>query len=414
MRSAAIRNILVTLFVPAVLCACVATSDSTGGSSVPAMTEEAATPETSVDEMLQRMTVRQKVGQLFMVRPDALDLSLSQKEIDNDKASGVKELTDAMRQTLEIYPVGGICQFGKNISTPEQITAFNAELQAASEIPLLIAVDEEGGSVARLANNPNFTLPLYESAAAVGASGREETARQMGQTIGSYLRKYGFTMDFAPVADVWTNPDNTVIGTRAFSQNAGTAAAMAAAMGQGLQEEGILPTFKHFPGHGDTAEDSHNGLAYTYRTREEMEQCEFLPFLQPAVQEEPLGPYAIMVGHIVAPQLGTGDTPSSLSYSVVTELLRQDLLADRQVLVITDSLAMGAITTQYDPGEAALQAFEAGNDILLMPCGLEEAFETIVAAVENGTLSQERLDESVTRILRFKQQYAGLLAAATE
>lgn len=367
-----------------------------------------------MEGLLQRMTLRQKVGQLFMVRPDALDLSLEQQTIDDEKAYGVKSLSDGMRQTLADYPVGGICQFGKNIADPQQITAFNASLQEASAIPLLIAVDEEGGSVARLANHTGFDLPQYESAAAVGATGDVENARQMGRTIGAYLKSYGFTMDFAPVADVWTNPDNTVIGTRAFSQDAETAATMARGMAGGLQEENILPTFKHFPGHGNTAEDSHSGLAYTYRTREEMMQCEFLPFLASPDSESGKGLRAVMVGHIAAPSLGTGDTPASLSEAVVTRLLREKLLADEDVLLVTDSLAMGAITEQYTPGQAAVQAVLAGNDIILMPDGLTEAFEAVMTAVQNGTISEEQLNESVVRILRFKEQYAGLQAAAEQ
>lgn len=375
--------------------------------------EQTPAPEPAPEEadpvaaLLQQMTLREKVGQLFMIRPDSLDLTLPQEEIDDEYADGVTALSDAMRKTLQDYPVGGICQFGKNITGPQQIAQFNADLQAASALPLLISVDEEGGVVARLANHPAFDLPRYESAAAIGETGDPEAAREMGATIGAYLKDYGFTMDFAPDADVYTNPANTVIGTRAFSQDAATAAAMAGAMAQGLQAQGVLPTLKHFPGHGDTAEDSHSGLAYSHRTKEEMRQCEFLPFLQPTEGESGIGPHAIMVGHIAAPALD-GDTPASLSYPIVTGLLRGELLQGEDVLVVTDSLAMGAITEQYAPAEAAVQALNAGCDILLMPDGLTEAFDGVVAAVENGTVSGERLNESVARILRVKQQYAGL------
>ena len=375
--------------------------------------EQTPAPEPAPEEadpvaaLLQQMTLREKVGQLFMIRPDSLDLTLPQEEIDDEYADGVTALSDAMRKTLQDYPVGGICQFGKNITGPQQIAQFNADLQAASKIPLLISVDEEGGAVARLANHPAFDLPRYESAAAIGEIGDPEAAREMGATIGAYLKDYGFTMDFAPDADVYTNPANTVIGTRAFSQDAATAATMAGAMAQGLQAQGILPTLKHFPGHGDTAEDSHSGLAYSHRTKEEMLQCEFLPFMQPTQGKGGIGPHAIMVGHIAAPALD-GDTPASLSYPIVTGLLRGELLQGEDVLVVTDSLAMGAITEQYAPAEAAVQALNAGCDILLMPDGLTEAFDGVVAAVENGTISEERLNESVARILRVKQQYAGL------
>lgn len=414
MRKKGLRYGAALLVLSGLLCACAAepTQSSVASTSQQTVAEEAAAPST-VEELLQRMTLRQKVGQLFMVRPDALDLSLSQEEIDDDKANGVQAVTEEMCHTLEAYPVGGICQFGKNIEDPQQILAFNEALQAASAIPLLISVDEEGGSVARLANNPAFALPQYESAFAVGTSGNDNEALQMGKTIGKYLKEYGFNMDFAPVADVWTNPENTVIGKRAFSRDAGTAAEMARAMAQGLQSEGILPTFKHFPGHGDTAEDSHSGLAHTEKTKAEMQACEFLPFVQ-GKGELPIGPRAVMVGHIAAPALGTGEVPASLSRSVVTELLREELLEGEDVLLVTDSLAMGAVTGQYSHGEAAIKAFLAGNDLLLMPAGLEEAFDAVLGAVQEGRIPEDRLDESVARILRFKEQYAGLMAAADD
>lgn len=409
---------LAGLLALSLLCACTAVAPSgKQAGATPAPTASATirpTPEVDdVEVLLQQMTLRQKVGQLFMVRPDALDPALSQEEIDDETAAGVCRMTEAMRRSLEQYPVGGICQFGKNITDPQQVAAFNGELQAASTLPLLIAVDEEGGRVARLANNGAFDLPRYESALSVGDTGDPEAARQMGRTIGAYLRDYGFTMDFAPVADVWTNPENTVIGDRAFSRDAQTAATMVGAMAQGLREEGILPTYKHFPGHGNTAQDSHNGLASTDRTEDEMRECEWLPFLRKA-QAAQDGTRAIMVGHIATPALGEAGVPASLSHRMVTDILREQLLAGEDVLVVTDSLAMGAITQQYTPAQASVQALQAGCDILLMPDGLAEAFEGVVAAVEDGTITRTRLDESVRRILRYKQQYAGLQVAAEQ
>ena len=350
---------------------------------------ESAVPATAAE-----LTLEQKVGQLFIIRPDSLDLTLTQEEIDDAKADGVTELTDAMRETLQKYPVGGVCQFGKNIESPEQIKAFNAFLQEASDIPLFISVDEEIGAVARLANNDAFDLPQYESAAEVGAGGVDNVS-SVSSTIGSYLHEYGFNMDFAPDADVNTNPDNPIIGTRAFSSDAATAAELAVAMAKGLSKEGVLPTFKHFPGHGDTAEDSHTGLAYSYRTVEELKACELLPFEAAAEA----GPHAVMVGHIVVPEL-TGDLPATLSADAIA------LVPDAEnTLIVTDSLAMGAITDAYTPGEAAVQAFQAGCDILLMPDGLAEAYDAVLAAVQNGTISEERLDQSVNKILQVKAQF---------
>lgn len=353
-----------------------------------------------VESLMAEMSLREKVGQLFLVRPDALDPSQTQEEIDDSDAPGLKELTSAMEGMLDKYPVGGVVLFGKNLSSPRQVTAFNQALQEASSIPLFIGMDEEGGSVARLANHPGFDLPQYESAGAVGATGDPENAREMGQVIGGYLKEYGFNLDFAPVADVNTNPQNPVIGDRAFSSQPRQAAQMASAMAEGLAQEGIIPVFKHFPGHGDTAEDSHSGIAVTYKTAQEMESCEWIPFSQ-----VPEGAW-VMVGHIAAPEI-TGDlTPASLSPALVTGVLREQL--GFEGLVVTDSLAMGAITQEYTPGQAVLEALNAGCDLLLMPAGLEEAFEAVVTAVENGILSQEQLDQSVERILEYKLEY-GLL-----
>ena len=167
----------------------------------------------------------------------------------------------------------------------------------------------------------------------------------MGQTIGGYLKTYGFNMDFAPDADVNTNPDNPIIGERAFSSDAATAAQMAAAAAEGLRQNGILPTLKHFPGHGDTAEDSHTDLAVTYKTREELENCELLPFAADT------GLHAVMVGHIAAPNVIGSDTPATLSAELIA------MIPDAEkTLIVTDSLSMDAITKVYTPGEAAIQA----------------------------------------------------------
>ena len=377
------------LFLPvmliAALCACAAAPQSTvPQSTVPqpsAAPSAAPTPDSA-------LTLEQKVGQLFIVRPDELELTLAQETINDAKADGVTELTDAMRDALRTYPVGGICQFGKNITDPEQIKRFNNDLQAACQTPLFIAVDEEGGRVSRLANNPAFDLPQYKNGAITDALA-------MGQDIGGYLEQYGFNMDFAPVADVNTNPDNPVIGDRAFSSDAETAAQMVAEAAQGLREHGILPTLKHFPGHGDTKEDSHTALAVTHKTLAELQDCEFLPFAADS------GLHAVMVGHIAAPNV-TGDmTPATLSPELV------GLIPDAEnTLIVTDSLSMEAITATYTPGEAAVQALQAGCDLLLMPNGLPEAYNAVLQAVKDGTISEERLDRSVDKILRYKAVFA--------
>lgn len=355
--------------------------------------EEAEEAETS-ESLADALTLEQKVGQLFIVRPDALDPTLTIEEISDSKAAGVTEVTDAMIEMLRQYPVGGICQFSKNIVSPAQLKSLNAGLQVASAIPLFIAVDEEGGLVARLANHSAFQLPQYESAAAVGSSGNTEDAKEMGRTIGAYLAEYGFNMDFAPDADVNTNPNNPIIGTRAFSSDAETAAAMVSAAAQGFRESGILPTLKHFPGHGDTAEDSHTSLAVTYKTLEELQSCEFLPF----ASDE--GMHVVMVGHIAVPNVTGNDLPATLSKEII------DLIPDKEnTLIVTDSLEMQAISDTYGSKDAAVLAFEAGCDLLLMPMNLQEAYDGIMEAIISGRISVERLDESVNKILEYKQQF---------
>lgn len=398
------KNFLICLLLLTLLTGCSmenAVSDGMNANETEASTQDggagdSASSKKELEDMLDSMTLREKVGQLFVVRPDALDVTETQEQVNAADETGTTTLTPEMKEVMKDYPVGGIAMFGKNLESPEQITAFNQDLQQASEIPLLIAVDEEGGRVARLANHEGFDLPKYESAAAVGATGNYDDGFAMGNTIGAYLHDYGFNMDFAPVADVNTNPDNPVIGERAFSSDASVAALMAGAMADGLHAQGIIPVFKHFPGHGDTAEDSHQGIAVSYKTEEELRACEWFPF------EEADGNDCIMVGHIALPNVCNNLTPATLSHEIVHDILKESLGFDG--LVITDSLSMDAITKEYSPGDAAIGALQAGCDLLLMPNGLQEAFDAVVEAVEQGVISEQQLDETVLRILTFKQE----------
>ena len=203
-------------------------------------------------------------------------------------------------------------------------------------------------------------------------------------------------MDFAPVADVYTNPQNTVIGDRAFSSDAKTVAKMAEAMAQGLCSQGITPVYKHFPGHGDTAQDSHYELAVSNKTLDEMMQNEWLPFMKATDKD------LVMLAHVAAPKI-TGDmTPATLSYKLVTKCLRQK--CGFSGLIITDSFAMDAIKNTYGVGEAAVLAFKAGCDIVLMPEDVKACFEAVESALKNGTLTQQWLDSTVLRVLEFKLQ----------
>ena len=342
-----------------------------------------------VEAKIASMTLREKVGQLFVVRPETLDL---------EQTSDGKIVTDAMKEHLKEYPIGGIVLFKQNITDAGQMTKLIQDYQDASDIGLLVAVDEEGGTVARLANHSAFDLPKYTNAASIGATGDTEQAKAMGRTIGGYLKPYGFNLDFAPVADVNSNPKNPVIGKRAFSSDPNVAAAMVSAAVEGFHESGMLCTLKHFPGHGDTGEDSHYGTATTTKTWEQMKAVEMLPFEAGIAA----GADVIMTAHITTPNATTDGLPASLSYTMLTERLRGEL--GYTGVISTDALEMKAISSHYSPADAAVTALNAGADILLMPADLKEAFDGVVSAVETGRVSEERLNESVRRILTLKEK----------
>lgn len=351
--------------------------------------------------LLEGMTLREKIGQLFFVRPEALCPGLTPAEVNDTKLHGALALSPAMVETLAEYPVGGIIFFGKNVESAEQVRAFIRSLAQADSLPLFFGIDEEGGRVARLANSGLIDLPRVPAAAVIG-EGEPEGAYQAGVTLGTYLADLGFNLDFAPVADVKSNPENTVIGDRSFGSDPQRVARMVAAEVKGLEAAGVISCLKHFPGHGDTAGDTHLGFVALNKSWAELEKTELVPFQA----GQKAGAEMVMAAHIALPQATGSLAPASLSREIIQGKLRGDL--GFAGVVITDSLSMRAITDNYSAGEAALLALEAGADILLMPENLDQAFSRLVRAVEEGTLSQERLDESVLRILRLKEK-RGLL-----
>lgn len=349
--------------------------------------EKAETPESYLD----KMSTEEKVLQLFMITPEAL--------------TGVDEVYAAGKQTQEAiqkYPVGGIVYFTKNLRSPQQVIDMITNIQKYSNdrigVGLLIGVDDEGGQVARISGREEFGIAAIEQMSEVGAKGDPKRAEEIGMEIGAYLAKLGFNLDFAPVADILTNPENTVVAKRCFGADGKTAAKFVKEEVKGLQSQGVNAVLKHFPGHGGTSGDTHEGYAFTERTLDEMMTEEFLPFK--AGMEA--GANFIMAGHIAAPEITGDHTPASLSKILITDILREKLSYDG--IVITDALNMKAITDQYSSSEASLKAFQAGADILLMPENFEEAYESILKAVKNGTISKERLDASVRRILEVKMK----------
>lgn len=261
-----------------------------------------------------------------------------------------------------------------------------------------MGVDEEGGIVSRIAKSGIMETPVYDSMQAIGQTGDSLKAYETGCQIGSYLSELGFNVDFAPVADVLTNPQNTVIGSRSFGSDPSIDGAMVASEVKGLHTKGMLSTLKHFPGHGDTYEDSHEGKSYVYKTREELENCEWIPFKK-GIEA---GSDFVMMGHISCPGITGDDTPASLSYTICTEILRDQL--GFQGLVITDAMNMGAVANEYASGDAAVRAVQAGADMILMPADFSAAYAGVRNAVQNGTITEERINESVRRILAVKNK----------
>ena len=360
-------------------------SDKEGEQDSSGQTEEEKL-DAKVQDLIAGMSLEEKVAQMFFVTPENLT--------GVDVATQAGETT---RQALTQYPVGGLIYFSKNIYDEEQLTTMIRNSQSYSEIPLFIGVDEEGGSlVARIANHPNFDVEKFPDMAEIGATGDPSRAYEVGSTIASYLKDYGFNLDFAPDADVLTNPNNTAIGVRSFGSDPDMTAQMVEQAVKGFQDHQVSAVIKHFPGHGGTTTDSHNGAAIVNRSLEELRSAEFLPF-EAGIQA---GVDMVMVGHLQVPQVISDDTPASLSSEMITDVLRNELGYDG--IVITDSLSMGAITTYYTSADAAVKCIQAGVDMLLMPYSFTEAYQGVLDAVNSGEISEERINESVTRILKVK------------
>ena len=343
-------------------------------------------PSDEIRELLDSMSLREKICQMFVVFPSDL--------------TGVEKATQAgetTRQALEQYPVGGLLYDASNMVSRDQVREMLENTQSFSKLPLILTCDEEGGRVARLMSTVGTTNigPMLDYAH-LGP----DAARTNAQTIARDMASCGFNTDLAPVADVWSNPENTVIGDRAYSRDFAQAAALIPAAVEGFHLGGTACTLKHFPGHGDTNEDSHSGAAYVDKTLEQLRQEELLPF-QAGIGA---GADMVMLGHLTVRELDS--EPAPFSYRIVTGLLRGELGFDG--VVITDSLRMKAVTDFCSSAEAAVKAVQAGVDLLLSPENLGEAVDGLLDAVERGEISLARIDESVLRILELKEAW-GLL-----
>ena len=341
---------------------------------------------TGIDTIIDGMSLKEQVSQLFII-------SLG------DRASP----SDELEAFVDAAEAGGYILFKENITTVERTMELTEAVAAYSAIAPFICIDEEGGEVSRLRS---ARLPGYEpqrSARDIGATGDTLNAFSAGETIGGALASIGVNVDFAPVVDVLTNTRNKVIGSRAFGSDPGLVGDMASAFREGLQTHGIMSAPKHFPGHGNTVNDSHSQRVEIDSDTEHLASVEYVPFMR-LIDE---GAEFIMVGHIVAPEVTSDGLPATLSEHFISDVLRFDLGFDG--IIVTDAMNMGAITLEYSSAKAAVMALQAGADMILMPQDFDEAVKGVMDSVDAGTLSPDRIRESLVRVLEAKIN-AGLIA----
>ena len=341
--------------------------------------------EEIVEACISAMPVEDKVAQLFMVTPESL--------------TGANKVTQAGEKTQEVlnqYRVGGFVYFGDNLVDKEQVTNMLSATAGYNLYDMFFAIDEEGGKVSRVQKS-KIEVPEVGNMSEIGASGDANKAYEAGKTIGQYLRELGFNVDFAPVADVVTATDKATIGDRSFGSDPAVVGQMVQKCAEGIQENGVSACLKHFPGLGDTTTDSHEERVVIEKSLEELQATDFVAF-KDAIDA---GVDFVMVSHATA--TGIDEVyPSSLSKKVITEQLRDYLGYDG--IVITDAFNMKAITEYYTTEEACVKAIKAGADMILMPENFEAGYNAVLEAVKDGSISEERIDESLKRIFRVKKR----------
>lgn len=380
-----------------------------GGDSWQAFKSNSGGDSEAIKAIIDKMTLEQKVAQLFVVSPETLT------GVDSVQYAG-----DMTYQALQDYPVGGIVFAKDNIDSSSQFGTMTDNLQSYSEeisgLPLFLAAAEEGGSASVLGNNDNLdeyyensysdddsdyssssANSVHSGAPSMSEIGRKDdstNAYEAGKSIGSLMSAYGLNLDLAPVADVLSG-NSTGIGNRTFGTDAQTVSDMALEVIRGIQEEDVNAAMKYFPGYG-AASSNMSGFPVINSSLDELKKKEFLPYSNAIAQ----GMDFVMVGHISVPNVTGDDTPASLSEKMISEVLRKDL--GFKGIVMTDYLNDKTIVKNYGAADAAVKAIQAGADLLLEPDDLEAAYEGVLKAVKKGDITEDRLDESIYRILRVK------------
>lgn len=380
-----------------------------GGDSWQAFKSNSGGDSETIKAIIDKMTLEQKVAQLFVVSPETLT------GVDSVQYAG-----DMTYQALQDYPVGGIVFAKDNIDSSSQFGTMTDNLQSYSEdisgLPLFLAAAEEGGSASVLGNNDNLdeyyensysdddsdyssssANSVHSGAPSMSEIGRKDdstNAYEAGKSIGSLMSAYGLNLDLAPVADVLSG-NSTGIGDRTFGTDVQTVSDMALEVIRGIQEEDVNAAMKYFPGYG-AASSNMSGFPVINSSLDELKKKEFLPYSNAIAQ----GLDFVMVGHISVPNVTGDDTPASLSEKMISEVLRKDL--GFKGIVMTDYLNDKTIVKNYSAADAAVKAIQAGADLLLEPDDLEAAYEGVLKAVKKGDITEDRLDESIYRILRVK------------
>lgn len=340
-------------------------------------------------EYMENMTVEEKAGQLFVVNLELLDTR-------NGNFYEWKRFTKVMKKSIEKYHIGGVILFSRNIANRKQTKRLINRLQENSSIPLFITVDEEGGDVARIAGNKKMGTTVFPSMEEIGKNENASYVYNMGETIGLEIKELGFNVDFAPVADVRTSELNLEIGSRSFGGEPSKVAEMVSAFVEGIQKQGISASLKHFPGQGSSCGDTHIESVNIDSSITGLRKNDFVPF-EAGIKS---GADFVMVSHISVSKVTETSQPASMSELIMETILRDEL--GFHGIIITDAMDMASITDTYTPEEAAYGAISGGADIVLMPEKLGAAYNEVLSRINDGTISMERLNASVLRILTVK------------
>ncbi|MCI8575078.1 MAG: beta-N-acetylhexosaminidase [Bacilli bacterium] len=342
--------------------------------------------EEKINNYLKDMTLEEKIGQMLII------------------SNRTPNMTIELENTLTQIQPGGFIFFSENFTTKSSSLNLINEISATSKIPMILSVDQEGGRVQRIKSQNDIVVTDIPPMSDIGTTGDRNKAYEIGTTIGNDLKQFGLNMDFAPVLDVLTNNENKSILGRSFGSDYTLVSDLGISVAKGLKDVGIIPVYKHFPGHGSTTIDSHYDLPVLSKTKEELLNTDLIPF-QKAIKNDA---EVIMIGHLAIPNITNDQTPSSLSKEIITNLLKKEL--NYNGIVITDALNMKALTKHYNESQIYEMAINAGVDMLLMPENPEFAITSIKESVQKGTLEESSINDSVKKILNLKAHYLNFLS----